>query len=369
MIVHKFSSILPLLAGLSFLASLPGRSDSATPNLSPDSKAPEAWAVLRDHYLDFNRLDLKSPGRLEDWVNASKGGLSLTAPSPAEGLPGIITATLPGGVIYWRLATFQPETSWSDLEASLDKECQQGAKGIILDLRNSLAPDDYDGAARAASSFIPPGTPLFMVATGGGDLPAQVYRSTAIQPPVNLPMIVLINQQTYGAAEALGAILKERGALMMGNETPGNGALYGQQKLSSGQVLRYATVPVTLADGTPLWRHPVIPDISLSPDETIEKNALAQIDRHGVLDVIRQSEEHPRLSEASLVRGDDPELDAYVLNHEKKPADAPTTASQVVQDTTLIDAIASLKAIQVSQIKGGASSPASTSHDGPSTVQ
>ena len=336
------------IAGLCLLLFFVGlvlRAESPDPSHSPNLFA-EVLPILKAKYIDPQALQGKAGKNLSDLIAHSDGKISIHAEAPSSA--PIVTAFLPGNIIYWRLASFVPEAGWPDLIAQFDQWTHQGSEGIILDLRSNTAPDDYAGAAKVADLFALPGTGFYLNKNSAvTNLSSDNIR---LKPAFNQPIVILVNNQTVGAAEALAACLKADGALVVGRTTRGKAAIFEEQKLSSGQVLRYAVGQVCLADGTSLWGHPVSPDIGLVVDDRMEKNALALIERHAVPDVIGEAVERHRMSEAALVRGDDPELDNYLASHEKKPGvPHPGTASSLFQDVALVDALDSLKAIQVSQ--------------------
>jgi len=364
-ILRLRSASLRLTGFLSLLfvinSPLPAES-SATLTSHPDLLA-EALPVLRTKYVNFKALQFKEGDRLSDLITRSDGKISISEPATVS--TPIISAFLPGNIIYWRLASFTPETTWTNLGAQLDQWVRQGTEGIILDLRSNTAPNDYAGAALVANFFTPNHTPLFSFVPERGPVDSgQVFRSTAADPLFHQPVILITNHQTSGAAEALAACLKSQGALMVGQTTHGKAADFAEQKLSTGQVLQFAVAQVHLADGANLWNHPVNPDISLRINEQVEKTALDLIGRQGILEVIHETTERRRMSEAALVQGDDPEWDDYLVAHEKKPETHPATISPV-QDVALINALDSLKAIRVSQrnttsVSGGEVAPESS---------
>ena len=68
-----------------------------------------------------------------------------------------------------------------------------------------------------------------------------------------LPVAVLVNRQTAGAAEALAAVLRETGAgLILGSRTAGQAMVAQEFPLKNGERLRIATAPVQLGDGSAL---------------------------------------------------------------------------------------------------------------------
>jgi hypothetical protein len=329
-----------------FIARPVYASSSATKDAAPPDAIGEALPVLKAGYADYPSLKLTGNEHLADLAARSNGRISLEPVGAATPAP-VFTALLPGNVIYWRLASFTPEKSWADLASETEKWSHDGAEGVVLDVRSNAAPGDLAGAAQVTGLFAPAGAPLFKIDNSPGQT------STVINPhagdPVVEPLVVLTNGETTGAAEALAAYLqKNEGALVMGEKTAGNGAIFTERKLPSGPTLCFASTPIFLADGTEVWGHPVAPDLDLAVNPQTEKNALVLIAQHDVADVVQETSARKRLSEASLVQGEDPELDAYVAAREKMDHVRLSTAD-AVQDVALIRALDSLKAIRLSQ--------------------
>jgi len=318
----------------------------------------EALPILQSKYVDFKALNYKQGDHLSDLIAHSNGGISLGAPETASAPLPIVSATLPGDIIYWRLASFIPEKSWMDMGMQLE-QASRTASGIILDLRSNVAPDDYHGAVQVMKFFAPEDAALSKYDTFSADHGIEISNHS-----VRMPIVVLTNNQTTGAAEALAAFLKADGALVVGRATSGKGAVFQEQKLSSGNVLRYVAAHVYQADGADIWNHPVEPDIALSVDDHTEKAALVLIKDKHILDVIQESTERHRMSEVSLVQGQDPEWDAYLTFLEKRPV---LLSLPIIHDVVLISALDSLKAIRLSQrplpaqTRVDASPPASSS--------
>jgi len=312
--------------------SLPGATDPLA----------EVLPILQAKYVDFKALNYKPGDHLTDLIARSNGEISLSAPEIASTPIPIMTATLPDNIIYWRLASFTlpPGKTWPDFAAQL-QQASGTAPGIILDLRSNTTPDDYEGAEQVMGFFAPQDTALAKYdAIGAG------HEIRITDRPVRLPMVVLTNKQTTGAAEALAAFLKADGALVVGRETSGWAAVFAEQKLFTGQILRFAVEAITLTDGTPLFGHPVVPDISPAVDDHAEKAALTLIKDNQILDVIGESPERHRMSEASLVQGQDPEWDDYLASLERRSV---LLSLPVIHDVVLISALDSLKAIRLSQ--------------------
>jgi Peptidase family S41 len=320
----------------------------------------EVLPILQARYPNFAGLDYKPGDSLDLLLHRSQGEISIV---PDQSVPSatspILITSLPDGMIYCRFASFHPAP---DFGSQLGAEINSGAQGIIIDLRSTSTPDDFAGAAQVANFFLPLGTRLFSIKDA-----QQTSRAFVCTNPVTpihlgtLPITVLINNRTSGAAEALATCLKSNGALTIGRGTAGNGALFESHPLSSGLVLHYVAGDVTMADGTSLWRHSISPDIGLLVDPAKEEAVLGLITQGKILDVIRESTGSHRLSEAALVQGQDPAVDAYLI-----PADKHATAPQ---DSSLVTALDSLKAIRLSQRTTGAASATEDEPKIPSTAQ
>jgi hypothetical protein len=141
-------------------------------------------------------------------------------------------------------------------------------KGLVVDLRFTVG-DDYAAAAGAADLFFSGGQPL--LDWGGG-----VRTSAVKDSPISLPVAVLVNHETSGAAEALAAVLRQgRVALLLGTNTAGRAGLYRDFTLSTGQRLRVATAMVRLGDGSPLPASGLRPDIAVEVSADAERLYLA----------------------------------------------------------------------------------------------
>lgn len=320
------------LSTLSFLlltGSITGAEPTSlvTPPNSPDPLA-EALPILQAKYPDFSVLNYKPGDHLGDLIARSDGKITLSTPETAP--TPILTATLPDGILYWRLASFvlPPGKSWPDLATQLHQAAGT-APGIILDLRTNVTPDDYEGGKQVLKFF---------------DTNSE-----------HIPVVVLTNDRTVGAAEAFADYLQAAGAIVVGRPTAGKVAVFQEDKLSSGQVLRYVVPPKGTDDPmsafrfrteVPSWGHPVVPDIALKVNDRTEKGALVLIRDNHISDVIEESAERHRLSEASLVKGQDPELDDYLVSLEKGPV---LLSLPVIHDVVLISALDSLRAIRLSE--------------------
>lgn len=98
---------------------------------------------------------------------------------------------------------------------------QERLSGVILDLRGADG-DDPDAAAEAASLFASPGSKLFSIEKRDG---TEVFSRTAAghARAIRIPVMVLIDNNTAGAAEVFAAASAgQRGLLLIGQPTAGD---------------------------------------------------------------------------------------------------------------------------------------------------
>ena len=124
--------------------------------------------------------------------------------------------------------------SGAELKAQVQKLVHQGARGLILDLRDNPG-GLLNEAVNVASIFIPDGT---IVSTAGRAQPRQVYVAKGGAIPTSIPMVVLVNRGTASAAEIVTGALHDRGrAKVVGTHTYGKGVFQEIQPLSNGGAL------------------------------------------------------------------------------------------------------------------------------------
>lgn len=131
------------------------------------------------------------------------------------------------------LASFT-DGSGAELRAQVQKVLGEGARGLILDLRDNPG-GLLNEAVNVASIFIPDGT---IVSTDGRAQPRQVYVAKGNAIAARIPMVVLVNRGTASAAEIVTGALHDRGrAKVIGTHTYGKGVFQEIERLSNGGAL------------------------------------------------------------------------------------------------------------------------------------
>ncbi|PAW78423.1 MAG: hypothetical protein B9S32_07825 [Verrucomicrobia bacterium Tous-C9LFEB] len=334
-----------------FFLQASGSVPTAPTEAAPDDRElSEVMQLLKSRYADPAAVTDNKIGNasLSAVLNRLGGGAMLmTQPALANPAPRpIVAELLPGKIAYWRVPTFKPNRDWAQLENQLYDWQKNGAIGMVLDLRDFETANDYAGAARMASIFTAPGETLFTVQ--GLQIPQQIYRSTntSSRRQVEMPLVVLTNRRSMGAAEALAAVLRQQAhAILVGRSTAGQAAYFTETKLSSGRYLRLATGQASLADGTQLFGKPIVPDIALYIDDQSERLALEGSSQDGTaMSSVQELTPRARTSEAALVHGENPELDE-VLSQQLLSKDEGTKTA-TLQDVALIRAMDVLRSIQ-----------------------
>jgi C-terminal processing protease CtpA/Prc len=245
-------------ASLFALATLPlaGRADVNT-NATPDFR--EIYDLIRTHLAGETESDLNreaAQGLLQQLHSKVSVVASQTAPEKSShALVLAKSALYDGPVGYLRVGRVgeglanQISSAYKDLQAS------NRLKGLVLDLRFADG-HDYAEAAAVADLFVSKEKPLL-------DWGHGVVQSKAKTDAINLPVAVLINQETAAGAEALAAMLRaESGAVLIGSSTAGEATMTQEFPLKDGRYLRIATAPVKLGNGQSL-ANGVSPDIAV----------------------------------------------------------------------------------------------------------
>jgi len=177
-------------------------------------------------------------------------------------LPSVARAELFDGVGYARISRVREDLPGAIEIARRQLASTNKLKGLVLDLRYARG-DDYAAAAAAADLFLAKAAPLL---DWGRGLVSSHEKTNAIE----LPVAVLVNHETSGAAEAFVAVLRAScGGVILGSRTAGAAMISKEFPLTGGDRLRIATTPVILGDGSSLSAQGVKPDIAVtvSPED------------------------------------------------------------------------------------------------------
>lgn len=193
-------------------------------------------------------------------------GAGRTSGDAANPGPALLKAeVLPGPALYLRVGRVGAGLP-AEVESAFDELAATNQfKGVVVDLRYAGG-TDY-AAAGAAADLVVPKEQLLL------DWGAGQARSTAkSDTPPDLPIVVLVNQQTESAAEALAGVLRDAGvAIVIGTNTAGRAMMTEEFPLSNGQRLCIARKGIKLGSGEELSSAGVRPDILVKVAPADEK--------------------------------------------------------------------------------------------------
>ena len=142
------------------------------------------------------------------------------------------------GIGYLHISIFEQKTA-SEVKAALEQLDANRLQGLLLDLRGNHG-GVLDTALETANLFLREG--LTLLTARGRAVPENSYRTKGTVAYPNLPLIVLVDENTASAAEAMVAALQEYDrALIVGKPTFGKGVVQNIFPLSDKMGLALTT--------------------------------------------------------------------------------------------------------------------------------
>lgn len=140
----------------------------------------------------------------------------------------------------------------------------QQPDGLVIDVRSN--PGGYVDELESILDYLLPEGPVFRMKPRWGT--ETVKESDA--DCIDLPMVVLVNADTYSAAELLAAQLRESvGAKIVGEVTSGKGYSQMTYSLPNGSGMGISTAEYTTGGGHSLIGEGITPDVDLNMDRSI----------------------------------------------------------------------------------------------------
>lgn len=239
------------------------------------SPASESGLVAEDIIIRVDGVDVKDMG-FEESLNALKGteGSSVSLTVRRNGSDKDYTFTrraiqvttvesemLSNMVGYIRITGFKENTPEQFIDA-LERMTVNGAESLVFDLR-----DNTGGLVSALSDCLDPLLPEGIVATAeykDGHSETLIYSD---ESELNMPMAVIVNDNTASAAELFAASLHDFGkAVLVGGQTYGKGIMQETTEFDDG-----SAVVLTVASYHTVYS-PCYDGIGLTPDYPVEND-------------------------------------------------------------------------------------------------
>ena len=300
----------------------------------------KAVETLQSNFLSPGSLDEPSKQRalLEGLIRRLAPGASIAAPSephPAVEPYPFFAELLDGRAGYLRPGLLDPDTL-SQMDAALAGFATKKIPAVILDLRAVPRGSGFDEAAEFAKRFCPKGKMLFSTRKPGNK-GERMFLSDK-DPIFQGILVVLIDSDTSGAAEALAATLRANaGAMVIGSDTSGEAVEFAEFPLGNGHVLRVAISEVILPGGHAIFPGGVKPDIAIALAPAVQAEIFRASKEKGVSQFVFDAG-RARLSEAALVANTNPEI-------EGSPDAQKDKSRQALHDTVLQRAVDLVTAI------------------------
>jgi len=136
-------------------------------------------------------------------------------------IPPVSDKMLADNVGYIQVDSF-PEGKTQEIATKIRELQKQGAKNLVLDLRNSAGGTEAEGVA-TANLFLDHGTITYLQ---GQKYPREAFNADPTKDVTKLPVVVLVNRGTAGPAEIVAAaILENARGDVVGDKTFGDGSV------------------------------------------------------------------------------------------------------------------------------------------------
>ena len=171
---------------------------------------------------------------------------------------------LDGEIGYALVTQFSKETP-EDLRKAIEELKSEGAKALILDLRNNGG-GPLDAAVYVGDLFIPEGAIVYLQDKDGNLHPDPVDRPmTKRGEAAGMPLVVMINQFSASASEIVaGAIQDYKAGEVIGQKSFGKGVVQNVIRLSDGSSLVLTTNKYLTPNKRDINEVGIEPDIPIS---------------------------------------------------------------------------------------------------------
>ena len=185
---------------------------------------------------------------------------------------------LPGNVGYLSLKTFSNQRLYDQMVEQLNGLKDQGASSLILDMRDNGGGLLNQGIL-VADEFLSEGDIVFQRAR------KVTQRLAEADPNIfDLPMVVLVNENSASASEIVAGALQENGrATVVGEQTFGKGVAQNVISLSDGGQLAYVSFEWLTPERNSISDQGITPDIFAEDTRTPDYLSLEGVGSPGQL--------------------------------------------------------------------------------------
>jgi len=183
-------------------------------------------------------------------------------------IPPATDKVLADNVGYIKVDSF-PQGESQEIASKIRDVQKDGAKKIVLDLRNCAGGEESEGIA-AANLFLDHGTITYLQ---GQKYPRQAFNADASKEITKLPVAVLVNRSTAGPAEIVAAaILENARGDVVGDKTFGDGSVQKLIEMPDNAALILSVAKYYSPSGKAIQDASVTPNVMVA-DSTVEDDA------------------------------------------------------------------------------------------------
>jgi len=350
------------LGCLAVLLAAPCRqAPAADTNTWPEFR--EVYDLLRAHLVGVSEAELNQKA-VEGLLQEFKSRAIMKGRGTAPGVRvevGELTATNVFEGVYGYVRVGAVESGLKERMAQAVETLRRtnAIKGLVIDLRFT---DGMNYAEAGAVADVFADGDRLLLSYG-----KNTVRSTVKKEPFGLPLMILVNGRTTGAAEALaGALRQSTSSMMLGAATAGRAFVYQEYALSQGSKILLADAPVVIGDGASIPTSGLKPDLAVvvprEDEEAYMSDAYkvtaktpvlllstsgtnANAGSSGKAGATNRAARH-RINEADLVRmqkeGGGADTEEFVT-----ASGTPPPSRRIVQDPVLARALDLLKGLEV----------------------
>lgn len=173
---------------------------------------------------------------------------------------------LDGNIGYISISSFI-ETTGEDFSQALKELEEDGAQGLVLDLRDNGG-GLVDACVQVADEFLDEGVVVYVEDRDGNrtDYDAKDGKT-------DLKTVVLVNENSASASEILAAALQDNGFEIVGQTTYGKGVIQSTAQLEDGSALKLTIMQYFSPDGNAINEKGVTPDHQVANEENSGEDA------------------------------------------------------------------------------------------------
>lgn len=277
----------------------------------------EAFRLLRSEYIKREDLDYLSLNRaaiqgLLERLDFGAMLLTEASRSARDSPYPFHSARVNDEIAYIRFGRFSKDELSSFDQVLTEFRGEEKIKTLLLDLRSPQPQADFMIASEILSRFRPPNELLFKIRRPGNERPV-LFPSKPNPVSWGKEVVILVDHETGNVGEIIAAVLQRKNkSLVIGEKTKGLTVEYRDVAIGDDRILRYAIAEVILDDESSIFQKGVIPELPTDPDVESKHEVYKATQAGKSLNTYLFQKERPRMNEAALVAGTDPELEYYL---------------------------------------------------------